>query len=287
VPFGYAAAAIGTIGAAEIGSQATKKASDQQVSQEQQALGLQQKLLDTTTQNIDPYVKSGQAALPQLNALLGLTPGSAGPVASNPILQMLGIGGPGPMGSIDPSKFIGSPGYNYQLEQTNDAVTNKLNATGGGLGGNALMALQKNASGLANQNWGQYLGDTASAWQSLLSAIGGQAGQGLTAANTLMGGGQNNINAQSGILGNIGNSQSTGTMGQANILSGAINSLINGGNSAGLSGGVGLWNTLNNSLYGQGGGSIFSSAPGSIPGGGTGMIGTTPEGGGALYGNAA
>ena len=163
MPFGYAAAAgaVGSIGSALIGSSASSNAANQQVNEENQALALQKQQYATTQQNVQPYVSSGQNALQSLNQLLGLQPGG-NPVTANPILQMLGIGGPGPTGSINPSTFTGSPGYQYQLQQGQNAVTNAA-TTSGGLGGNALMALQKNAEGLANQNWSQYLSEGSNA----------------------------------------------------------------------------------------------------------------------------
>ena len=99
------------------------------------------------------------------------------------------------------------------------------------------MALQNNAAGLANQNWGQYLSELSPAWQQLLNNVGGQAQQGLNAAGVLSGAGQSNVNAQSGILGGIGNSQAAGTLGQAGIWGSALNNLVGTGGSWGLSSG--------------------------------------------------
>ena len=235
MPFGYAAVAAGTIGAGLIGADATKSATSQQVGQEEQALALQKQLLGQTTGNVQPYVSSGQNALQSINQLLGLNPGG-NPVTANPILQMLGIGGPGPTGGINPATFTGSPGYQYQLQQGQNAVTNA--ATRGPGGGNALMALQANGQQLANQNWGQYLSELSPAWQQLLSNVGGQAQQGLNAAGVLSGAGQSNVNAQSGILGGIGNSQAAGTIGQASILGSGLNNLLGLGGTAALTSGT-------------------------------------------------
>ena len=164
------------------------------------------------------------------------------------------------MGSINPSTFTGSPGYQYQLQQSQNAIQNKA-TTNGGVGGNALLELQQNASGLANQNWGQYLSQSSNAWQQLLGNVGGQSQQGLNASGILAGAGQNNVNSQSNILGNIGNSQSAGTMGQAGIYGSAINQLLGTAGSAGLSGGSSLTAALN-SLFNSGGGGALSSTGG-------------------------
>ena len=169
---------------------------------------------------------------------------------------MLGIGGPGPEGSINPSTFTGSPGYQYNLQQSQNAITNAA-STKGGVGGNQLLALQQNASGLANQNWGQYLSNATTAWQQLLGNVGGQSQQGLNAAGVLSGAGQNNANAQSNILGAIGNTQSQGTLGQAGVYGSALNNLtalgVGAGNS--LNGGTSLTSYLN-SLFNSGSGGV-------------------------------
>lgn len=164
----------------------------------------------------------------KLAQLLGLNPGQD-PVAANPILKMLGIGGPGPMGSIDPSTFQGSPGYQYAKQQALGAATSQ-NSIGPG-GGNALLALQKTGQGLADQNWGNYLSEASTAWQQLLGNIGGGVGVGQNAVSQLSGAGQNFANAAGNNLTAIGNAQGAGAIGGANALTGGINSGLGNLNS--------------------------------------------------------
>lgn len=284
MPYGFAAAAVGSVASGLIGASASEKASSQQAAAQQQALALQEQVYGNTQAGIAPYQGYGVNALQNLQQQLGIGPGGAGPVASNPILQMLGIGGPGPTGSINPAQFTGSPGYQYELEEGQNAVTNA--ATRGPGGGNALLALQKNGQGLANQNWNQYLSNSSGAWQQMLANLGGGVSTGLSATGLGAGIGTSFANAAGGNLAGIGNAQSAGTIGSANAISGGINSLLNAGGSAGLSGGGGLANLINSAIYGQGGGGVFSSAPGSVPGGGTGMV-PGGQGGGAMWGDAA
>lgn len=263
MPYGFAAAAAitaaGTIGSGIIGADATKSAANQQAEQAQNALALQTRQFDTTQQNVQPYINSGQNALQSLNQLLGLNPGG-NPVTANPILQMLGIGGPGPAGGINPATFTGSPGYQYELQQGQNAITNK--ATTGPGGGNALLALQKNGQQLANQNWGNYLSELSPAWQQLLSNVGGQAGQGLSAAGTLAGLGQSNINSQSSILAGLGNSQAAGTIGSANALTGGISGGLQGVN--GLLTNPNTISALNNYINNSSNTSAFNAASSGV-----------------------
>lgn len=234
MPYGYAAAAVGSVASSLIGSSASDKAAKQQAQAQQEALQLQEQNRQQTVGAIQPYQAYGTNALQNLQQLLGIGPGGAGPVASNPILQMLGIGGPGPTGQINPATFEGSPGYQYAKQQGLDAVTNA--ATRGPGGGNALLALQKTGTQLANQNWGDYLSNASTAWQQLLQNIGGGVSTGLNSTSLLAGSGQNFANAAGGNLAGIGNALSAGTVGGANATIGNINNL------AGLAGGAAMSN---------------------------------------------
>jgi hypothetical protein len=254
VPFAYAAgiSAAGGIASGLIGAGASNKAASEQAAAQQQALALQGQVFNQTQQNIQPYVGAGQNALMQLQNLLGLGPGG-NPAAANPILAMLGIGPDGATGGgINPATFQGSPGYQYQVQQGQNAITNAASRTGAG--GNALMALQANGQQLANQNWNQYLSNAGNAWQQLLGNVGGVASSGLNASSILGGAGQNFANAAGANIAGAGNARSAGTIGSASALGGGltgglqsfnslltnpnsqalVNSWINGGNTAGI-----------------------------------------------------
>jgi hypothetical protein len=84
---------------------------------------------------------------PALLALTGTTLGPP-PSPSDPNLR---------------SQFTQSPGYQYQLEQMKDAVTNS--AVGRqGISGNLAQALQQNAAGLANQDWWNFYNQDVNSW---------------------------------------------------------------------------------------------------------------------------
>ena len=238
MPFAYAAgiSAAGSLASGLIGAGATNKAAGQQALSQEEALALQGQVFGQTQQNIQPYVGAGQNALQQLQNLLGLGPGG-NPAAANPILAMLGLGPGGQTGGgINPATFTGSPGYQYAVQQGNNAITNAASRTGAG--GNALMALQANGQQLANQNWGNYLSTAGNAWQQLLGNVGGVASSGLNAASILGGAGQNFANAAGSNIAGAGNARSAGTIGGANAIAGGItgglqnfNSLLTNPNS--------------------------------------------------------
>lgn len=183
-------AAAGIMGAASIGSSliganASEQAASQQVAAQQQVLAMLQ-------QTIGPLISQGQgitaSSLPILQRLL--TPGAN----MNATLQAL-------------------PGFQFAQQQGQQAITNQ--GTTMGLGGNTLASAGQFATGLANQYYGNYVGQL----QNLTNA-----GLGLesSAAGALAGG------SQSALTG-IGNAQATGTLGAANAYSSGLSGLGNAG----------------------------------------------------------
>lgn len=225
IPWGVAAAGIaaaGSIGSGLLGSSAASGAAKTQANAANNATAAELQMFNQTSANEQPFVTGGQNALTELQQLLGLSGGGG---ATSPILQMLGLTGGAAGGGINPATFQGSPGYQYQLQQGTNAVTNANAPTG--IGGNALRQLQQTGQGLANQNWNQYLGNASTAWQQLLSNISGIAGLGQNAAANL-GNQATTVGAQVG--GNAigaGNALAGGQIGSANALAGGINGGIN------------------------------------------------------------
>lgn len=171
-------AAGGTIASSEISQGSANKASQ-----------IEQQQFDTTTANLTPFVQGGTNAFNALNTALGLTaPG----------------GGPG-TGQINTAGFTGSPGYNFQLQGGTNAVLNNASALGGVNSGNTLKALSSYGTGLANQDWYNYL-----------ASLGGVANTGENAA------------AMTGQIGaNTAATIGSNTIGAGNVMAGGVNSLSN------------------------------------------------------------
>lgn len=246
MPFGWAAAgaaalsAGGAVANGIIGSKAAGSAASTEANAYNQASGVEQSMFDQTQQNLQPFISGGTNALTSLQKLLNIGPGTTGN-ATNPILQMLGIGGPGGTGAgnINPATFQGSPGFQYQIQQGTNAVTNSA-AANGGLGGNALRALQQTGQGLANQNFSQYLGQTNSAYNSLIGQLQNISGEGAATAGQL-GSIATNVGAQIG--GNdigTGSALASGTLGSANAMAGGISGVTKALASLLMSGGGGM-----------------------------------------------
>lgn len=229
---GGALSAVGSITSGILGSNAASSAAKAQQQAAAQATALEQQQFQTTQANLQPFLAGGTNAFSQLQGLLGLNQGGGGP--TSPILQMLGIGGPGGTGAgnINPSTFQGSPGYQYQVQQGQNALTNQFAAQGGGAtSGNALRALQQQGKGMANQNWNAYLGQAGNAWQQLVGNVANVAGAGQNAAVQQGGFGQNfGTQAGSNAIG-AGNAQAGGIVGSTNALAGGIGGGIGGLNA--------------------------------------------------------
>ncbi len=174
-----------------IGASAAGKASSEQQNMLQQALGTLQSYYNTTANNINPWIKDGQSALGAEEKMLGLT-GSTG----------------------DYSQFTSSPGYQFQMNQGTNAVNSQISAGKTSAGGNALKALQSYGQGVANQGYGTYM-----------NQLSGLSNTGLGAATSLGQIGANSANSQANVLGQIGNAQAAGTIGQANAWTGALSNI--------------------------------------------------------------
>ena len=174
-------ALAGSLGSGLLGASASGKAAKEQAAAAQQATQAELQMYGQTVGREQPFVTAGTNALSSLQNLLGLGPGGGG--ATSPILQMLGIGPGGATGGgINPATFQASPGYQFQLQQGENAVTNSAR---GNLGGNQLRALMGVGQQTANQGWQQYLGNVGNAWQNQIGNISNLVTGGQNAAGNL------------------------------------------------------------------------------------------------------
>lgn len=101
-------------------------------------------------------------------------------------------------GKADFSSFSTSPDYSFSLGQGQDAINRSAAAKGGLLSGAAVKAGETYASGLADQNFQQYVGN-----------LQGLAGAGQTATNTTTAAGTNMANNNSNALVSAGNARAS------------------------------------------------------------------------------
>lgn len=135
--------------------------------------------------------------------------------------------------------FQASPGYQFMLEQGIGAIDAGAAAAGTLNSGATLLDYSDYTTGLANQEFNNYLAQVA-----------GVSGAGQAAAGQTAQAGSNYATGASNALANMGNAQAAGSIGSANALMGGINT------------GLGLYqyhNNLNggNSLAGAGIGGLY------------------------------
>jgi hypothetical protein len=110
--------------------------------------------------------------------------------------------------------FQETPGYQYMLDEGQNALANYAAARGMRLSGATLKRSQEHATGLANQEYGTYL-----------NRLSGLAGVGQTATNTGISAGQNYANAAGNALMQAGQARASGYMGVNNAIQGGISNL--------------------------------------------------------------
>lgn len=111
--------------------------------------------------------------------------------------------------------FEASPGYQFRLQQGQDAISGSAAAQGNYFSGNTMKALNDYGQNMASQEYNNYLRNLGSLASSGQAAAGNQAN---AAAN--FGG------MATQALGNIGNAQAAGAIGQANAINQGIGNAL-------------------------------------------------------------
>lgn len=179
---------IATVGAGAMGANAAKDAARAGNKSAQAALDEQRAARLQQQANIEAYLSSGKNALASLDRL------NAG----------------------DYSGFENSPDYVYARDQTQKAVERGASARGGLYSGGTNVDLANALNGVASQNLGNYR-------NSLMSVAGMGQNAAVGAGNMI----QNNANAVSNLLGQIGQNNSNASLNAANSWMNALGGLNN------------------------------------------------------------
>jgi hypothetical protein len=235
---GGVAAAGATAYAANASAGAAKNAANAQVQAGQNASQTQLNMYNQTRQDQAPWRQAGGNALNSLEGYYGL-PGANGKVDPN-------------AGAADNKLIQSLPGYQFNLQQGNQAVQRNLAANGLLDSGAAQKALTQYGQGMATQASGQYLNGLQS-----LAGLGqsstAQTGQAGTYAGAQIG--SNQIYA--------GNAQASGYANQSN----AINSGLSG--LSGIYGNYNQQQNLQNQYQGSNAYYQANSPSGGFGGGGS------------------
>ena len=229
---GVASLAGGVVSA--VGS---SSAADTQANAANQAAQLQQQQYQQTRQDLLPYNQQGQTALSTVGQDQANGTGFAAPFTQ--------------------SSFMSDPGYQFQLQQGQNAINSSSAATGGVLNGGTLKALDQYTTGLANTTYGdaynRYLANSQQQYNQLL----GVSQLGESAASQTGNAGTAAANNAGNYLTQAGNASAAGTVGVTN----GINQSLSG---LGVLGYAGLQGLQSQSSYA--GASGFGSSPTNLSG---------------------
>ena len=217
MPWGFAAAAVGSIAGAAISSSGAKSAAETQANAANNAQQISQNEFNTITGQEQPYMNAGYGALSELNAGLGVGPQSA--ATGN-----IGYGSLTTPFTAQNFQQL-SPAYQFQQQQGMQGVLNGDAAGQGALSGAASKDLIGYNQNLANTSFSNAFNQYQTQNQNVYNRLSGIAQLGQNAAsNTGQQGtalaGQAAQSAQ-----NIGTAQAAGQIGSANALSGGLSSL--------------------------------------------------------------
>lgn len=188
MPWGFAAAAVGTIGGALISSNASKKGAAAQQNAANAGIAEQQREYDLSRSDQQPFLQAGQNAVN---------------------LQQRYLSG-------DTSGFDQSPDYQFAVQQGTKQLDAGAAAKGNLFGGGADADRIALGQGLATQYANNY-------WNKLA----GMAGQGQSSANTLGNLGANVANQTGNYLGNAAQANASSYASNANSYNNALGQLGN------------------------------------------------------------
>lgn len=218
MPWGFAAAgAIGAIGSVVAGGE--------QASGQEAAANTQQNMFNTITAQEQPFINSGYGASTQLNNLMA--PGGY-------LSQQ-----------FSPKDLQNYPGYQFQLQQGDQAIQNSAAASTGAVSGPALKSLANYNQGLAGTTYGNAFDQFQTQQNNIFDRLNQIATRGQNAA------------------GNLGTAGTTLGTGIAQAQAGAAASQAGGivGASNNIGNNILLGNLMNN---GGGGGGINSPDSGAF-----------------------
>jgi hypothetical protein len=190
-----------TLAAGYMGSEAAKKAAGQQADAAREAARIQQEQFNLINEQQKPYREAGYSALSDITGM-------------KPYLTQ----------QYTPEDFAQGidPGYQFRLQQGQEATNRMANMGGGMLSGNALRGAQDYTQGLASQEFGNAFNRFQTQRSNIYNTLSSIAGLGQTSlGQTTTAGTQaaGNIGAN---IANAGAAQAGGTIGSANALAGGL-----------------------------------------------------------------
>jgi hypothetical protein len=204
-----------------IGADAAKSAANTQAQSAREALAYQKQQYEDIRKLSTGGRAAGASALNQLGALGSGTYGMYD-AEGNPIGT--GTGSGYLTQQYTPEEFAKGqdPGYQFRLQQGQEATNRMANMGGGMLSGNALKGQQDYTQGLASQEFGNAFNRFQVGRQNIYNTLAGIAGIGQNSTNTAATAGGQAATAVGNTIQNLGAAQASGTVGAANAISGGM-----------------------------------------------------------------
>ncbi len=219
---------IGNVVGGLIGNEGAEDAADAQQAATNTAAQAQLTASREALEAQKPFLQGGYAGTNRLLDLLGLSDRR----------NAEGFGSLNRQFSFTPGDLTATPGYQFQLQQGQNALDRKAAAGGGFYSGAALKAASGFNQDLAGTTFDNEYNRAFNAFQTnrtnTLNPLQALAGQGQTAAQTSGAIQQNTGNALANLYTNLGNAQGAAAIAGSNAISNGINSGISNWQQANL-----------------------------------------------------
>jgi hypothetical protein len=191
-----------TIGAALIGSSASRSAASAQARAADRAAELQREQFERQVELQAPFREAGVRALPELEAASRYTP-------------------------FGMDQFKADPGYAFRMSEGMKGLERSAAARGGLLSGGALKGIQRFGQDLASQEYTNAFNRYQTERQARLNPLQSLAGVGQTSVAQLGAAGQTMASNVGEAIGAGAQARASGYIGGANALSGALGQYMN------------------------------------------------------------
>jgi hypothetical protein len=204
-----------------IGAGAAQSAAGTQAQSARDALDFQKQQFATTQAQGAPYRGAGYSALNQLGALGS---GTYQMYDANGNPTGTGTGSGYLTQQYTPEEFAKGidPGYQFRLQQGQEATNRMANMGGGLISGNALKGQEDYTQGLASQEFSNAFNRRQTERSNIFNTLLGIANIGNSAYNTSAQTGAQAAGTVGNTIQNIGSAQAGGTVGAANAITGGI-----------------------------------------------------------------
>lgn len=182
-------------------------AAQDQANAAKNAMDLQKSIYDQNTARQAPWVQGGQQSLAQL--LSGIQSGQFNT-------------------NVDPQSMANDPGYQFRMQQGQQALQRSAAAKGNLMSGGFMKGLDAYSQGLASQEYGNAWNRNFQQNQANYGNLYNLSRMGQDAAAGLGTQGQGYANSMSSLYGALGNAQGAGDQAWGNAISGGIQDIGNG-----------------------------------------------------------